>query len=121
MSSKLTDFELNKAIAETLGFDVAEHIAPETGVYCNAYTGYQMVDYCNKWNDLMPLVVKHAANIWIDTEKDDAGAELEWWGGKEYLHGPVKSSYVVFNKNPQRALAECLIKILTITKDKDSE
>jgi len=113
----LNDYELNKAIAK--------HIHPDLEI---AFPGdfpssskvrfitkvdfiQPDVDYCNNWNDLLPLLFEHTVTIWIDTK--DGDTELEWWGGKEYLGGPVKSCYSVDGKPPQRALAECLLKVLT--------
>ena len=98
----MTDFELNKAIAalvypyRTLGFPNIE-----TG---EIYVGSASVDYCNNWSDLMPLVVEHRVE-WRELPPSI------WWHA---FH--ARSGYEGKNENPQRALAECLYKVL---KDKD--
>lgn len=50
-----SDFELNKAIAESLGIYYADD---EGEVFINDNNPV-IANYCNNWNDLMPLVVEH--------------------------------------------------------------
>ena len=59
----------------------------------------QIVDYCNDWNDLMPLVVEHSQWFYIDSEY----AEIS------NTTGVVR---VEHNNEQQIALAECLLRVL---------
>lgn len=91
----MSDFELNKAIAEALGLHVLNRIGDESGVYT---LENDMLDYCNNWNDLMPLVMKYAHEFdWVLPITPDDGAFM----------------FLYKQENPQRALAECLLKVLT--------
>lgn len=48
----MTDFELNKAIAESLDLNpVCFYDKAVMNRKC------ERLDYCNNWNDLMPLVI----------------------------------------------------------------
>lgn len=73
------------------------------------------VDYCNNWNDLMPLALEHG--IEFDTYVDGDGLryiEAQWW----YKHDTdFISVYSDADKNPQLALALCLYKVLLAKKD----
>jgi hypothetical protein len=102
---KLTKFDLNKAIAEQLKA-------------LNVYKGRDgqiiytsdVPRYCNNWNDLMPLVVEHKIDLEfadIDVTEEIVRAQGFIWDGGDITH-----HYEVINKSPQRALAECLLKVL---------
>ena len=72
-----SDFEINKAVAESLGYVVN----PQTGNQNIAYLvdppfsiGYAGVDYCNQWQDAGPVIQdnkislapgKATANVWF--------------------------------------------------------
>ena len=101
MIDKLTDFELNKAIAELIfpDSDVCDRddMMPNDEnpnavqvIHKLAYYG-EYVDYCNDWNDLMPLVVEYLPMLGIDR--------------KEFID-------LLQSENPQRGLAECLLNVL---------
>ena len=55
-------------------------------------------NYCNNWNDLMPLVVEYGIDFCYSNVSD------KWYAtdGNGYAR----------HINPQRALAECLLKVL---------
>lgn len=114
--SELSDFELNKGIAEYIG-----------ELSLDEYTGYNIVqksnilvaemnddpsedrpcfsDYCNNWNDLMPLVVENNIldNSLFYGELID-GTKY----GMDYLLNEDISFH--FNSNKlERMLAECLL------------
>lgn len=87
---ELSNFELNKAIAKLRGYNDAwldQHGAP---------------DYCNNWNDLMPLVVEHEISFY---------PILGGGYGAEF-YSETTGDNCISNDNPQRALAECLLKVL---------
>ena len=96
----MTDFELNKAIAETLGLSikclhdvVMTEEREELGFHSET-------DYCTDWGDLMPLVVEHEISIDYFDE------------GLSAMTANDKGVYHVVNESPQRALAECLLKVI---------
>ena len=60
--------------------------------------GTLVPDYCNSWNDLMPLVVKYRISLF------DAG--LDTW--QAYWNDFTKET----QDNPQIALVDCLIRVL---------
>ena len=122
----MTDFELNKAIAELVYPDATEitHFSSNgAGVIIygvsKVFKAIQ-VDYCNNWNDLMPLVVEYDINL-LSRREDGYSGRGRWM----VQHVTETKAEVVkmdhfsnwtyieeFNDNPQRALAECLLLVL---------
>lgn len=91
----MTDYELNIAISEKLGItngDDGGYHQPKI-MDLSKPELERLIDYCNNWNDLMPLVVKYSK-------------DLDWESGEDFYHSMCD------NKNTQRALAECLLKVL---------
>jgi len=82
----MNNFELNKAITEILH--------PAEWEY------WRKVDYCNNWNDLMPLVVEYNVEFGL------SGGVVEHY----YNDPPPKG--ILNQDNVQRTLAECLLKVL---------
>lgn len=100
---ELTDPELNKAIAEFVYPDAYEikkvFGTSKVNVFSSPVTFPAItIDYCNNWNDLMPLVVEYKILSLNSTLLP-----------REYLWGLVM---YVRGKNPQRALVECLLEVL---------
>lgn len=106
----MNDFELNKAIAE--------FIYPDAVCICELNTGAAeiqkgkgdnfIIDYLVYWEDLMPLVIEHS--IQLNTAYDKYEKHTAYHGrGLQFF----QCNFVSHNKNPQRALAECLLKVLT--------
>ena len=60
------------------------------------------VDYCNKWNDLMPLVVEHFDRIDATPDRGIIAVRCKTSG---YWHSSKNNSL-------QITLAECLLKVL---------
>ena len=109
-----TEAEINKAIAElvypdgTITTDSRPDPTPRITIERNHYFTV-IVDYCNNWNDLMPLVIEHLSAFWqgMDTGK--------WTAAYGHLMSPM----VEWNENPQLALALCALKVLEAkTKEK---
>ena len=103
----MTNAELNLAIAKLIYPD--DLVEYEEIAFCNdgeraiVVTQGISKDYCNNWNDLMPLVVEHRIELNYDHNKG-------WWFvGYETNEMPCESEYT---ENPQIALAECLLKVL---------
>ena len=122
--NNFSDYELNVRIAKTL-YPLATISKSKTlrdGVYihhsckCPEHLPWILdVSYCKGWKDLMPLVIKHD----IDFLDGVAGfnyddGRLENRAGNPYHehNSPSFEIEVCNEKKPQRALAECLLKVL---------
>ena len=69
------------------------------------------IDYCNNWNDLMPLFVKYELSLWQDKGIGCFYAnQCKRCDHGDYLGDVFEND--IENENPQRALAECLLKVL---------
>jgi len=108
--------EINLAIAK-LVHPEARKIQPDAIDFCKdgegvlvslAYGSASLVDYCNNWNDLMPLVVEHKIAL-MPEYFDDIVMTDNWEAEYEIIPNGYQCSV---NKDPQRALAECLLKVL---------
>ena len=72
-------------------------------------------DYCNNWNDLMPLCLEHG----IGYEMITYGTTVEFTGAHVMTSdasGYEMPTHIVHGDTVQRALAECLLTVLE-TKD----
>lgn len=100
----MTAFELRTAIAEALGFIVLKKKVSDITIADVMVKGNDpfipLFDF-NNWNDLMPLVIEHKIQL--------KRSSLGLWIAN--LKGNVGESWVM-DKTPQRALAECLLKVL---------
>lgn len=111
----MNDFELNKAIAELVidkgNISCYPTQAPdEVRVHVAGIEPF-IVDYCNNWSDLMPLVVEHGIAFGQISYTDDAGNRL-FQAGRWTLPFEGLESFNKESHNPQRALAECLLLVL---------
>lgn len=107
--------ELNKAIAEALGelSQIPKWASPATIGDVEHYYDKQRVlhachlDYCNNWNDLMPLVVEHRIDLTFPEE-------INYFIAEKFIYGktPCEVKFPVCTTSPRRALAECLLKVL---------
>jgi len=103
----MNDFERNKRIAELVYPDATFECVQISNVTSDelirigdAYT--TIPDYCGDWARLMPLVVKHGINLMQNIHPEGYWTAFSATG--ECENQP--------NKNPQRALADCLLKVL---------
>lgn len=95
----MTGLELNKSLLNAIGWSFTVEQGPQ-GVSLGYGCGY--FDF-NNWNHLMPLVVEFTEGHRLDHSV--LGFESVMWSkGVEY-----RSSQCI---NPQRATAECLLKVL---------
>lgn len=66
--------------------------------------GFVPLNYCAKWDHLMPLVVEHRISLkWNDS--------LAAWDAVQRTHGS-ETKLVTSTREPQRVLAECLLLVL---------
>lgn len=98
----MTNEELNLAIAKLVypqfDFRYGDFASEVVGYLPNTNCWQVEKDYCNNWNDLMPLVVEHEITLaWDYVDKN-------WNAWTETSD--------VYTNNPQRALTECLLKVL---------
>lgn len=109
----MNDYELNMAIAELIYPDstVKKDDETESGIYVIQKTvGYLFRDYCNDWNDLMPLVVEHGIHV---------AKYITWWGAYTCDTKPEgENGCLGYAQTTKRAYAECLLKVL-ISKNKE--
>lgn len=89
----LSKIELNMAIAKA-------HTPNQCESWYKGFIGAGHANYCDDWNCLMPLVVEYKM-------------VFEWSGLRDTWYAKAWNyNFLVFNDNPQRALAECLLKTL---------
>ena len=95
--SKLSDFEINKAVAIAQGFppddcDIAKLGSSLVGVEWNEDTGYstKSFDYCNNPADAWPIIVENKLSIYPSGER---------WG----VEGFNADDPFYFDDNPLRA------------------
>jgi len=111
--SKLSNHDLTKAILEKLGFYVKEKQYDQDAVvvfgdeFDDGFVDDYLIDYCNNWNDLVPLVLEY--EIAFNPINKPAS---HWEAGGNTFY-PVNSKKVT----EQRALAECLLLVLLNLKE----
>jgi len=98
----MTNQELNLAIAQLVYPDAWY----QDGCMVNGVVVIQLPDYCNNWNDLMPLVIEYGISL-SDNYQDGLFAATKW----HYL-GDATTFTSARDKDPQIALAECLLLVL---------
>ena len=102
----MTEVELNKAIAELVYPEVPRITeAISSGFFVNVHhQGHiQCVDYCNNWDDLMPLVVEYGISLIRDVDGE--------FNRIAAVHGEDLDVIEGYD-SPQLALAECLLLVL---------
>ena len=115
----MTNQELNLAIAKLVypqfDFRYGNFASEVVGYLPNTNCWQVEKDYCNNWNDLMPLVIEHG--IEIEREYyDDTGYTGRWEAAYEPMDG-TKCYHCSIDTDPQIALAECLLAVLTAKEE----
>ncbi|EKD7758624.1 DUF2591 domain-containing protein [Shigella sonnei] len=100
--SKMSDFEINRAVAIAKGFppddcDIAKRGSPLVGVEWNDDTGYAIkaFDYCNNPADAWPIIVENGIGI----KKQSNGMWCATRQGglyPQYHENPLRAAMVVF-------------------------
>ncbi|MCP3681821.1 MAG: DUF2591 domain-containing protein [bacterium] len=93
--NKMTDFEINKLVAESLGFSDPNE----------EYDG--TIDYCNSWNDIGPIIKEYKISI------NYLPCTNHW----SACDGHDSQIYAIEKDSPKRAAAIVFLK-MTQTKDK---
>ena len=88
------NYQINRILAELLGFDIITHHCVGDEIFMES----RWVDYCQNPNDIIPLQIEHKI-------------ELDFHGVKDIWVANIHSNQYVFvlDKNPLRAISECLI------------
>lgn len=107
----MTDLEVNKEIAELILSMRALSMRAEASKDSEDFIKFIIKpscerDYCNNWNDLMPLCIEHGVDLWRLKSSVWVSAQSNKHNNKHFR-----------NENPQRALAECLLKVLQEKSD----
>ena len=111
----MTNAELNKSIAELVypQMDVHTKLGNNAAYFDNETRGWS-VNYCNNMNDLMPLVFGYKLNL--IRRRDGSGCAYQYiYDGDDDI-----ASIQAHDKDPQLALAKCLLLVLQ-AKAKESE
>jgi hypothetical protein len=99
--SQLSDFEINKRLAELLGWKVVnDNPTPNKGLLVvSSEDQCRAIDYCNSWADMGPLMVEHSISL---NKIED---EWEAHNGEIDQGGLVVANIYLMHKNPLRAAA----------------
>jgi hypothetical protein len=98
--SELSDKDLNKRVARFFAF----YYVGQNRCLTAGGDYIDLPDYCNNWNDLMPLVVE----LQLEQEYSEAGLTVSYFE----LEVHTFDSDFKTVKSPQRALSECLFLVL---------
>ncbi len=104
----MNNSKLNMAIVRKLGLTILAPDVLSDGVWItmDAQPKQRLVDYCSHYNDIMPLVMKYRIDLYFLEELDDHIAEKMKFRTKPMVE------FAVIHKNPPRAIAESLLKVL---------
>lgn len=95
---ELSNFEINKLVAESLGLDAIGQSERENNSSIWLYDLQAYVDYCNNPNDAWPIIA--SSKIDLEWNKKDCCA-ARYYTILEDLHNKKDIHY--HNKNPLRA------------------
>lgn len=110
---EMSDFEINKAVAEALGIDVSgqKKNGPSGAVFiCDKQ---RHVDYCNVPNDAFPIITRNKMEMWAEchqaeNEKSESGWKLT---GRFFDKDKKFQCIRYFDKNPLRAAMIVFLKM----------
>ncbi|MGB1293563.1 MAG: hypothetical protein ACPG5Z_15560 [Pseudoalteromonas sp.] len=111
--SKLSDFDVKLKISELLYDTRVVASQDHKGRPFDRYEAFidnrwqLLKDYCNNWNDLMPLVAEYKISLGWDSFNWTA-FQAEFYDDGEFFGSGHETTLI----NPKRALAECLYKAL---------
>ena len=102
----MSDSEINKRIMVLLGYELSNWLNDNFGHYKHGEsTIAKVIDYCQKWESIMPLAVEHG--ITLKRVACPAGSGFAHYA--ESYCGLYHTDYI---EPPQRAIACCLIMVL---------
>lgn len=110
----MSDLEITEVIARKLGMEIINQ--SDDAVMCG-YTGMRSTvadrNYCNNWNDIMPLAVKYGVSLISGVISAATNKPYEFTNYK--ISDPdfrAIGGHHHVDKSPQRAIACCLIMVL---------
>lgn len=112
---EMSDLDINKALAVLSGWrlDNGQNNELSSALvvrkHCDGITR-TAVDYCNNWNDVMPLALVHNLDIELREFESTAATDIH------ELAEFGKCNRWFSDGNPQRAMACCLILVLQESK-----
>lgn len=106
----MSDFEVNKRLSELTGevlciVQSASIKSDVNGVLVKTENKTRLINHCNNWSDIGPLIERYDISIVRDAAEDLSAA---WWNASTIDNG-IEINYC---KNPKRAAAICIIKLL---------
>jgi len=109
--NELTDFEINKLVAEKLGGTDCEQMHGSRSDYVLfkedlPYYSIKEADYCNNPSDAWPIILENRIEI-HPREIIMIGGEMEVWGARQGFDDSWES--LVVNENPLRAAMICFL------------
>ena len=94
--TNLSDFEINKLVAEALGLELSDgqHYKPTIGVFIKGF--FQQNDYCNNPSDAWPIILENKISVECYTD-DTAWLSSNRWIKHQHRHeNPLRAAMVVF-------------------------
>lgn len=97
--SKLSDFEINKLVAKTIGaVDVRQLKNMINEVYCKIDGKRSFKDFCNNPSDAWPIIVENKISIWSQGSSSDLFCAF--WQSEENLKhtsdNPLRAAMIVY-------------------------
>jgi len=105
----MDDLTLNKAVAEKLGAGPVKFWWDDSSrIQANVDGEYQLVDYCNNWQDAGPIIFKYRISL-IATINEKIGMDDEevWQAIDKRFSGFTS----VIDKNPLKAAMLCFLEM----------
>lgn len=106
-----TDFEINKAVVETLGFCLISNNQAGSSSVVRYKTGsgtmtkYLAVDYCNSWADIGPIIEDHKIDL------------MHLPKCKKWVADSFCSVFSYMDPNPRRTAAVVFLKMQGASND----
>jgi hypothetical protein len=97
---KMSDFEINLAVAKKLGLiiDHRQHSGLAVQVCDSEYHGWYTVNYCHDWSDIGPIIEKN--KLWLQPDMIGDG----YWHCYD-----LDDNHSAKGANPKRASAICFL------------
>jgi len=105
----MSDFEINKAVAEAIGHQVcvSHHPGSENAIII-VNGSARAVDYCNNWSDGGPIIVENGIGLAFKPH-----CECDGWVAARHIYGALESNREPFtyHENPLRAAMIVFLKM----------
>lgn len=114
---KASNYEINKAVAETFGYVVKAQIGKNDFVFIDQPDFDLQIefDYCNQWEDAGPIIQDNEIGI------RPPDILSPGWMASNSANGKNNSDIFVSNKNPLRAAMEVYLMIKAADRERRQE